>query len=187
MVEMDCSLFLHEISHDVFTIGVEMEDREIVPFLQNVGVLFSPNFDDYLEQEQQTPTSQFVDHRRSQPVYDSYESDSELDMLDFQEQTAEPYPLFTKEKYHEEISHLSPSEDVEQHEEEQNSPTGPVYDDYESDSGERQGEEGEEPKRSRRDILSYAHSQSMSNHRLRSISLRQLSTHLCLPKIFSHT
>jgi hypothetical protein len=65
-------------------------------------------------------------------------------MLDFQGQTAEPYPLFTKEKYHEEINHPSPSEDAEQHEEEQNSPTNLVYDDYESDSRERQGEEPEE-------------------------------------------
>jgi hypothetical protein len=65
MVEMDCSLFLHEISHDVFTFGVEMEDREIVPFLQDGGVLFSPSFDDYLEEEQQSPTSQFADHREA--------------------------------------------------------------------------------------------------------------------------
>jgi hypothetical protein len=60
MAEVDGSLFLHEISHDVFTFGVEMEDREVVPFLQNGGVLFSPNFDDYLEEEQQSPTSQLV-------------------------------------------------------------------------------------------------------------------------------
>jgi hypothetical protein len=34
-VEEDCSLFLHEISHDVFTFGIELKDREIVPFLQD--------------------------------------------------------------------------------------------------------------------------------------------------------
>jgi hypothetical protein len=33
--EEDCSLFLHEISHDVFTFGIEKEDLEIVPFLQD--------------------------------------------------------------------------------------------------------------------------------------------------------
>jgi hypothetical protein len=65
-------------------------------------------------------------------------------MLDFQEQTIEPYPLFTKEKYHEEISHPSPSEDIEQYEEEQSFSTGPVYDHYESDPWESQEEEPEE-------------------------------------------
>jgi hypothetical protein len=34
IVEEDCSFFLHEISHDVFTFGIEEKDREIVPFLQ---------------------------------------------------------------------------------------------------------------------------------------------------------
>jgi hypothetical protein len=33
VVEEDCSLFLHDISHDVFTFGVETEERGIVPFL----------------------------------------------------------------------------------------------------------------------------------------------------------
>jgi hypothetical protein len=64
----------------VFTFGVEMEDREIVPFLQDGGVLFSPSFDDYLEEEKQIPTSQFADHRRIHLAYDSYESDSEMVM-----------------------------------------------------------------------------------------------------------
>jgi hypothetical protein len=36
--EEDCSLFLHEISHDVFTFGIEKEDLEIVPFLQDEEV-----------------------------------------------------------------------------------------------------------------------------------------------------
>jgi hypothetical protein len=34
IVEEDFSFFLHEISHDVFTFGVEEKDRETVPFLQ---------------------------------------------------------------------------------------------------------------------------------------------------------
>jgi len=51
VVEEDCSLFLHEISHDVFTFGVEMEERGIVPFLQVEEALSPPNFDDYLEEE----------------------------------------------------------------------------------------------------------------------------------------
>jgi hypothetical protein len=69
-----------------------------------------PSFDDYSEEEQQSPTSQFVDQRSNQPVYDSYESDSELDMQDFQEHTTEPYPLFLKGDYHEEINHPGPAE-----------------------------------------------------------------------------
>jgi hypothetical protein len=110
VVEEDCSLFLHEISHDVFTVGVETEERGIVPFLQVGEALFPPDFDDYLEEEKQNPTSPFVD-QNGQPFYDSYESCSELETQDFQEQSF---------------------------------PTGPVYDDYESDPGESQGEAPEE-------------------------------------------
>jgi hypothetical protein len=59
IVEEDCSLFLHEISHDVFTFGIEKKDREIVPFFQDGGVLCSPSFDDYSDEEKQSPTSHF--------------------------------------------------------------------------------------------------------------------------------
>jgi hypothetical protein len=144
VMEEDCSLFLHEISHDVFTFGVEMEERGIVPLLQVGEALFPPDFDDYLEEEQRNPTSPFAD-QSSQPTYDSHESESELDMLDFQEQVAEPCPLLTKENHHEEISHLSLSGDAEQYEEEQNLPGEAVYDEYESDPGESQEEEEKEP------------------------------------------
>jgi hypothetical protein len=147
VVEEDCSLFLHKISHDVFTFGVETEERGIVPFLQVGEALFPPpppDFDDYLEEEQQNPTSPFA-YQSSQTTYDSYESESELDMLDFQEQVAEPCPLLTKENYHEEISHLSLSGDAEQYKEEQNLPGEAVYDEYESDPGESQEEEEKEP------------------------------------------
>jgi hypothetical protein len=44
-----------------------------------------PRFDNYLDEEQQSPTSQFVDQRSNRYVYDSYESDYELDMKDLQE------------------------------------------------------------------------------------------------------
>jgi hypothetical protein len=85
VVEEDCSLFLHEISQDVFTFGVETEERGIVPFLQVGEALFPPDFDDYLEEEQQNPTSPFAD-QNGQPFYDSYESCSELETQDFQEE-----------------------------------------------------------------------------------------------------
>jgi hypothetical protein len=96
-----------------------------------------------LKEEQQSPTSQLVDHGRSPPIYDSYKSYSELDMMDFQEQTVEPYPLFTKEKYHKKISHPSPLEDVEKNEKEQSFSMGPIYH-YEFDPWESQEEEPEE-------------------------------------------
>jgi hypothetical protein len=67
-------------------------------------------------------------------------------MQDSQEQTAEPYPLFVKEKYYEEINHPGPIEDTEQHEEEHSFPKVPIYDDYESDPWESYGEEEEQQK-----------------------------------------
>jgi hypothetical protein len=72
-----------------------------------------------LNEEQQSPTSQFDDQRSNQPVYDSYESDFELDMQDIQEHTTKPYPLFIKGDYHEEMNHPWPAEIIEQQNEEQ--------------------------------------------------------------------
>jgi hypothetical protein len=60
VVEEDCSLFLHKISHDVFTFRVEMEEWGIVPVLQVGEALSPPDFNDYLEEEQQSPTSPFA-------------------------------------------------------------------------------------------------------------------------------
>jgi hypothetical protein len=76
------------------------------------------------DEEQQGPTSQFVDLGSILPIYDSYESNSELDMLDFQENTTEPCPLFINKNHHEKISH------PEQQIEEKSFPMGIVYDDY---------------------------------------------------------
>jgi hypothetical protein len=104
VVEEDCSLFLHKISHDVFTFGIEKEDLEIVPFLQKQEAWWSPSFNDYSVEEQSGPTSQIDDLGSSQPVYDSYKSDSEMDTQNFQEKTAEPPPLFTNERPGEEIN-----------------------------------------------------------------------------------
>jgi hypothetical protein len=42
IVEEDCSFFLHQISHDVFTFGMEEKDRETVPFLQDGRVQEEP-------------------------------------------------------------------------------------------------------------------------------------------------
>jgi hypothetical protein len=38
IMEKDCSLFLHEISHDVFTFGIEEKDQETFPISQDGGV-----------------------------------------------------------------------------------------------------------------------------------------------------
>jgi hypothetical protein len=75
----------------------------------------------YSDEEQQSPTSHFDSMGSNQPVYDSYESDSELEMQDFQEHTTESYPLFTKGKYCEEINHPWPAGITEQQIEEKSS------------------------------------------------------------------
>jgi hypothetical protein len=72
-------------------------------------------------------------------VYDSYESGSELDTQNFQRKTVEPSPLFTNEIQYEEIS--PPKQQIEK----QSFPTGPIYDDYNSDPWESQEETLEEP------------------------------------------
>jgi hypothetical protein len=138
-VEEDSSLFLHEISHDVFTFRTEKKDQEIIPLW-----LVVPSFEDYSDEEKQSPTSQFTDQRSDQLVYDNYESSSELDGHDFQEQTVGPYPLFTKQDYLEEIIHPRPVRYTKQQDEEKSFSTGPIYDDYESDPWESQEEEPEE-------------------------------------------
>jgi hypothetical protein len=146
IVEEDSSLFLKDISHDVFASEIEMKNQEIAPVLQDGGVVCSSNFVVYSDEEQQIPTSYFDDLKSNQPVYESYESNFELDVQDLQEHTVEPYPLFIKEKHFEEINHPGPTENTEQHNEEHNFSLGPVYDDYESDPWESR-EEGEgEPK-----------------------------------------
>jgi hypothetical protein len=70
--------------------------------------------------------------------------------------TTEPYPLFLKGDYHEEINHPWPAEIIEQHDEEQSFPMGPVYDDYESDPWESQEDEPEEQQEGEVYLLSRA-------------------------------
>jgi hypothetical protein len=53
IVEEDRSFFLHEISHDVFTFGIEEKDRETIPFLQDGGVH---------EKEEEEPEEQLSMH-----------------------------------------------------------------------------------------------------------------------------
>jgi hypothetical protein len=95
-------------------LGSPTDEGSIEYFMDVEALHSSPDgpvvssFDDYSEEEQQSPISQFVDQRRNQPVYDRYESDSELDMQDIQEHTTDPYPLFLKGDYHEEINHPGP-------------------------------------------------------------------------------
>jgi hypothetical protein len=42
IMEEDCYFFLHHISHDVFTFGIEEKNQETVPFLQYGGVQEEP-------------------------------------------------------------------------------------------------------------------------------------------------
>jgi hypothetical protein len=74
-------------------------------------------------------------------------------MQDFQEQIVEPYPLFTNEEYYEGINYPGPAEDNEHHIEEQRFSTGPVYDDYESDPWQSQGEGPEEPEEKQKGLF----------------------------------
>jgi hypothetical protein len=94
----------------------------------------------YSDEEQQFPTSHLDVLGSIHPVYDNYESVSELDLQDSQEHTTNSYPLFTNEKCCEEISHPGPTEDTKQHFEEQRFPTVLVYDYYESYPWERREE-----------------------------------------------
>ena len=64
-------------------------------------------------------------------MYDIFESDSELDMKDFQENATKPFPLYIEGKHCVEIIHLGPAEDQEQ-----SFPMGPVFDDYDFDPWE---------------------------------------------------
>jgi hypothetical protein len=48
-------------------------------------------------------------------MYDNYESDSEVDMKDFQYHTIEPFPLYIKEKHCVEMSHPGSVEDIMKH------------------------------------------------------------------------
>jgi len=80
---------LQEVSHDVFSPERKEEDREIVHFLvQDKGVLDPLVFDEYLDEEELIPTSDFADLRNNPPIYNSYEFDVD------------------EEQYCEKISHL---------------------------------------------------------------------------------
>ena len=62
IVEEEFSLFLQEVSHDVFSPVIEENNQEIAHFsLQDKRVLCSPIFDEYSDEEEQIPTSHFVD------------------------------------------------------------------------------------------------------------------------------
>jgi hypothetical protein len=94
IVEEDLSLFLQEVSHDIFSPEIEERDRGIVHFsVQDQGALGSPIFDEYSDEEEQI---HFADLRSNQPSYDSYESD------------------YDGEQYCEEISYQETAEDIQQ-------------------------------------------------------------------------
>jgi hypothetical protein len=64
IVEEDRFFFLHEISHDVFTFGIEREDREIVPCSQDWGM----HEEDEEEPEEQPSTYFILEPFSKQPL-----------------------------------------------------------------------------------------------------------------------
>jgi hypothetical protein len=81
VVEDDSSLFLQEVPHDVFSPGIEEKNLEVSHFLvKNKRVVHSPIFEEYSDEEEKIPTSCFVDLGSNQPVYDGYESDSDVEI-----------------------------------------------------------------------------------------------------------
>jgi len=83
IVEEDFSPFFQEVPHDVFSPVNEEKNPEIAHFsLQKKNVFDSPIFDEYSDEEEQTPTSYFVDLRSNQLVYDSYESEFDVEDRD---------------------------------------------------------------------------------------------------------
>jgi hypothetical protein len=100
VVEEDSSLFLQEVPHDVFSPGIEEKNLEVSHFpVQNKRVVRSPIFDEYSDEEEKIPTSHFVDLGSNQPVYDSYESDSDVEIShpgstdDIQQHVKEKHPV----------------------------------------------------------------------------------------------
>jgi hypothetical protein len=109
VVEEDSSLFLQEVPHDVFSPGIEEKNLEVSHFpVKNKRVVRSPIFDEYSNEKEQIPTSHFVDLGISQPMYDSYESDSDVDMKALQDHTIDPCPLYIKDELCVEIIHPCP-------------------------------------------------------------------------------
>jgi hypothetical protein len=73
-----------------------------------------PIFDEYSYEEEQIPTSHFVDLRRNQLVYASYELDFDEDMKEFQDHTIDPFSSFIKEHHCEEINHPGSIDNIKQ-------------------------------------------------------------------------
>jgi hypothetical protein len=71
--EMCDSLVQKEFDHEV--IGDIFQNQEVVCYsLQDSKDFGSPIFDEYLNEEEQFPISNFIDLSSSQPVYDNYAS-----------------------------------------------------------------------------------------------------------------
>jgi hypothetical protein len=122
-VEEDSSLFLQEVSHDIFLPRIKEKNHmyeqpeATVTVVPEMDIFNSYILDGIIVLE--------VDHRyEGKPFFDEYSSDDEQ----------QAYPTF---------DHY---EDTERHDKKQSFPMVPIYDDYESDPWESHGEEEEEPK-----------------------------------------
>jgi hypothetical protein len=123
VVEEDSSLFLQEVSHDIFLPNIK--EKNLMYEQREATVIVVPEMDIFDNYILDGITILEVDHRNEgQPFFDEYSSDDEQ----------QAYPTFDHYK------------DFDRHDKKQSFPMVPIYDDYESDPSESHGEEEEEPK-----------------------------------------
>jgi hypothetical protein len=123
VVEEDSSLFLQEVSHDIFL--PRIKEKNLMYEQPEAAVTDVPEMDIFDSYILDGITILEVDHRNEgKPFFDEYSSDDEQ----------QAYPTF---------DHY---EDTDRHDNKQSFPMVPIYDDYESDPWESHGEEEEEPK-----------------------------------------
>jgi len=94
---------------------IEEKTQEISHLtLQDKRVLGSPIFYEYSDEEEKIPTSHLFDLGSSQPMYDNYASDSNVNMKKFQDHTIKPFPLYIEKQRCVEIIHPGSAKDIEQ-------------------------------------------------------------------------
>jgi hypothetical protein len=96
--------------HSFFHYGRE---AKVCEFQISGNLSDQPTFDEYSDGEEQIPTSNFDDLSSIQPVYDSYESDFDEDIKEFQEHTINLFSSSIKEQHYVEINYPRSAEDIE--------------------------------------------------------------------------
>ena len=106
----------------IFSLVSIYDDYELDPWESHEGEMEELNLQFTSCPEpinEQIPTLHFVDLGSNKPAYDSYESDFDMDMKDFQDHTIKPFPLSIEERHWVEINHPGPAKDTEHHEKEE--------------------------------------------------------------------